>query len=98
VKKAISVTLTGDNLLWAKAQAAARTGGNMSELIDRLIHDARTAGLTDRSAVRSVVGSIDLPDDEGLAEADSYVRAMFDRSLGRPMLVRETPRKSPRRG
>ena len=31
MKKAISVTLKSENLLWLKAQAAARTGGNVSE-------------------------------------------------------------------
>ena len=38
-------------------------------------------------------------DDESLAEADSYVRAMFERSLARPMLVRERPpKRTGRRG
>jgi hypothetical protein len=98
VKKAISVTLKSENLLWLKAQAAARTGGNVSEIVDRLIRDARTTSTTDRAAIRSVVGTINLPDDESLAEAESAVRTMFDRSLSRPMLVRETPRRPSRRG
>jgi hypothetical protein len=98
VKKAISVTLKSENLLWLKAQAAARTGGNVSEIVDRLIRDARAASTTDRAAIRSVVGTINLPDDESLAEAESSVRTMFDRSLSRPMLVRETPRRPSRRG
>ena len=97
VKKAISITLRGDNLLWLKAQAAARTDGNVSEVVDRLIRDARTAGMTDRASMRSVVGTIDLPEDESLAEADTYVKAAFDRSLSRPVPMRETPRR-PRRG
>ena len=98
MKKAISVTLKSENLLWLKAQAAARTGGNVSEIVDRLIRDARAATTTDRAAIRSVVGTINLPDDESLADAESSVRAMFDRSLSRPMLVRETPRRPSRRG
>jgi hypothetical protein len=98
VKKAISVTLKSENLLWLKAQAAARTGGNVSEIVDRLIRDARATSTTDRAAIRSVVGTINLPDDESLAEAESSVRTMFDRSLSRPMLVRETPRRPSRRG
>jgi hypothetical protein len=98
VKKAISVTLKSENLLWLKAQAAARTGGNVSEIVDRLIRDARTTSTMDRAAIRSVVGTINLPDDESLAEAESSVRTMFDRSLSRPMLVRETPRRPSRRG
>ena len=98
MKKAISVTLRSENLLWLKAQAAARTGGNVSEIVDRLIRDARATSTTDRAAMRSVVGTINLPDDESLAEAESSVRTMFDRSLSRPMLVRETPRRPSRRG
>jgi hypothetical protein len=98
MKKAISVTLRSDNLLWLKAQAAARSRGNVSEIVDRLIHEARTARATDRTAMRSVVGTIDLPDDESLAEADVHVKAMFERSLSRPMPVRETPRRPSRRG
>ena len=98
MKKAISVTLKSENLLWLKAQAAARTGGNVSEIVDRLIRDARAASTTDRTAIRSIVGTINLPDDESLAEAESSVRTMFDRSLSRPMLVRETPRRPSRRG
>ena len=98
MKKAISVTLHAENLLWLKAQAAARSGGNVSEVVDLLIREARTAGAPDRAAMRSVVGTIDLPDDDGLAEADAHVRGLFDRSVSRPMLVRETPRRPPRRG
>ena len=98
MKKAISITLRQDNLVWLKGQAAARTGGNVSEVVDTLIREARTAGRTDPAAVKSVVGTIDLPDEEALTEADTYVRALFDRSLSRPMLVRETPPKRSKRG
>ena len=98
MKKPISVTLNADDLLWLKAQAAARTGGNVSEVVNRLIRDARTSGTADRAAIRSVVGTIDLPDDESLAEADGHVRALFDRSLNRPVPVREAPRRPSRRG
>jgi hypothetical protein len=98
VKKAISITLTHDNLLWLKGRATARTGGNVSEMLDGLIRDARAAGRMDPASVKSVAGTIDLPDDESLEKADSYVRAMFDRSLSRPTLVRETPRRPSRRG
>jgi hypothetical protein len=99
VKKAISVTLSNDSLLWLRAQAAARTRGNVSEVVDRLIQDARAAGRTDRSAIKSVAGTIDLPDDESLGQAESYVRGLFERSLGRPMLMREpSSKRIPRRG
>jgi hypothetical protein len=99
VKHAISITLGRDNLVWVKGQAAARTRGNVSEMIDTLIRDARAAGQTAPAAIKSVVGTIDLPDDESLAEADASVKALFDRSLSRPLLVRETSPKRPgRRG
>ena len=98
MKNAISVTLQRDNLVWLKGQAAARTDGNVSAMLDRLITDARAGG-EDETASRSVAGTIDLPDDESLAEADSYARVLFERSLARPMLVRErAPKRPVRRG
>src|SRR5258705_3684105 len=101
MKRAISVTIDEDNLLWLKGQAGASASGSVSEVVDRLIGEARAGGRTDAAAVRSVVGSVDLPrDDEDLAGADAYVRAVFDRSLARPMAVRERPpvRQPKRRG
>jgi len=95
MKNAISVTLHRDNLVWLKAQAAARTKGNVSEMLDRVLADARSGGRLDDAGIRSVAGTIDLPDDESLVEADGYVRALFDRSLLRPVLVRERPPKRP---
>ena len=93
MKKAISVTLTADNLLWLRGQAARTSNGNVSEVVDRLIGEARAGGRTHPAAIRSVVGTIDLPDDDSLEQADGYVRAMFDRSLSRPLLVRERAAK-----
>lgn len=101
MKRAISVTIHEDNLLWLKGQAGASDSGSVSEIVDRLIREARAGGLTNVRAVRSVVGSVDLPrDDEDLAEADAYVRSVFDRSLARPIVARERPpaRKTKRRG
>lgn len=89
-RRAVSVTLADENLLWLKGQATATTGGNVSEVIDRLVQKARTGGTGD-VAVRSVVGTIDLPPDSALEQADSYVRDLFERSLRRPLLVREHP-------
>jgi hypothetical protein len=94
MKKAISVTLTADNLLWLRGQAARTANGNVSEVVNRLIGETRAAGGTHPAAIRSVAGTIDLPDDESLAQADSYVRTLFDRSLSRPLLVRERPPKA----
>ena len=101
MKRAISVTIDEDNLLWLKGLAGASASGSVSEVVDRLIGEARAGGRTSAAAVRSVVGSIDLPrDDEDLAGADAYVGAVFARSLARPMAVRERPpvRKTKRRG
>ena len=101
MKRAISVTIGEDNLLWLKGQARATARGNVSEVLDRLVREAREGGRTDAAAIRSVVGTIDLPaDDPDLAGANAYVRSLFDQSLGRPMQVRERPaaRKGKRRG
>ena len=90
MKRAVSITLHTDNLLWLKGQAAAATSGNISELIDRLVTEARQVGHA-AAAGRSVVGTVDLPADEDLAGADAYVAALFDQSFRRPILVREGP-------
>lgn len=93
MRKAVSVTLKHDNLLWLRAQAAASSRGSVSEVLDRLVTDAREAGRTSAAAIRSVVGTIDLPyDDPQLERADAFVRAQFDGSLRRPMLVKEARR------
>lgn len=90
MRKAISITLTEDNLLWLRGQAAQTARGSVSELLDRIVGEARTAGWADAATVRSVIGSIDLPDDDpDLAAADAYVRSIFSASSQRPMLVRE---------
>ena len=88
MKKPVSVTLDAANLLWLKGQAAATPGGTVSAVVNHILTDARLAGRT--SAARSVVGSIDLPDDdEDLGRADAYVGSLFAASLRRPMLVKE---------
>jgi hypothetical protein len=101
MKRAISVTIDEDNLLWLKGQAGASASGSVSEVIDRVVRQARTAGRTDAAAIRSVVGTIDLPaDDPDLAGANAYVRGLFDQSVSRPVQVRERPpvRRGKRRG
>jgi hypothetical protein len=95
MRKAISVTIDEDNLLWLKAQAAATSKGSVSDVLDRLVRDARLEGRTE--SIRSVVGTVDLPHGD-LDRADAYVRSMFDRSLGRPMLVKERPPAASRAG
>lgn len=92
MRKAISVTLSEDNLLWLRGQAVRSARGSVSELLDRLVAEARSGGRTDPSAVRSVVGTVDLPDDDpDLSGADGYIRTMFAASTREPMVVRERP-------
>lgn len=104
MRRPISVTIEEDNLLWLKAQAAASAKGSVSEILDRLVGEARAQGRTGAAAIRSVAGTIDLPaDDPDLAEASAYVRTMFERSLRRPLAVKDAPpgrgrRKTGRRG
>ena len=77
---------------------------SVSELLDRLIAAARESGRTGPS--RSVVGTIDIdPADPMLEGADDLVRGLFETSLRRPLMVKESsppygaaPRKKPRRG
>jgi hypothetical protein len=96
MRKAISVTLSEDNLLWLRGRAGMATGGNVSELLDRLVGEARGAGWADPAAVRSVVGSVDLPaDDPDMQEADAYLRSVFATSAAQPILARERPSKAP---
>jgi hypothetical protein len=76
--------------LWLKAQAAASAKGTVSDVLDQLVARARSEGHGELGAIRSVAGTIDLPpDDPDLAGADAYVRGMFERSVGRAMMVRE---------
>jgi hypothetical protein len=102
MRRPVSVTLKTDNLLWLRAQAAASAKGSLSEVLDRLVTDAREAGRTDARAIRTVKGTIDLPDDDPALEgADAFVRAQVERSVRRPVLVkasrtRDTVPRKPR--
>jgi hypothetical protein len=92
MRSAISITLSSDNALWLKAQATASAKGTVSAVLDQLVTDARLHGRSEPASTRSVVGTIDIPAaDQGLDQADAYLRTMFDRSLQRPMLVKERP-------
>lgn len=91
MRRPVSVTLKTDNLLWLRAQAAASAKGSLSEVLDRLVTDAREAGRTDARAIRTVKATIDLPDDDPALEgADAFVRAQFEKSVRRPVLVKES--------
>jgi hypothetical protein len=92
MRKAISITLAEDNLLWLRGQAARSGKGSVSEILDRIVSDARASGRTDPAAVRSVAGTVDLPDDDpDLEHADAYIRSLFIASGRQPLLVRERP-------
>ena len=87
-KKAISVTLETDNLVWLKARAGAMGLRSVSELLDGLVAEARASGSA--GPARSVIGTIDIdPADPTLTGADASVRALFDMSLGRPFIAKE---------
>jgi hypothetical protein len=100
-KHAISVTLDEDNVTWLKGRAGAAGLRSVSELLDQLVAAARQSGRIGPS--RSIVGTIDVdPNDPTLERADEAVRYLFDASLGRPLIVRETSpehrvRRSPKR-
>jgi hypothetical protein len=98
MRKAISITLTEENLLWLRGQAAKSSKGSVSEVLDAVVREARVAGRIDPSTVRSVAGTIDLPeDDPGLEQADGHIRSIFATSAKRPMLVRERAPRVPAR-
>jgi hypothetical protein len=88
-KRAISVTLHSDNLTWLKARARAVGARSVSDLLDQLVSNARR--VTPGGAVRSVVGTIDIAaSDPLLADADDILGSLFDVSMARPTLVKES--------
>ncbi len=90
-KKGVSVTLHDDNLLWLKGRTIASKGRSLSDTLDSLVTAARTGG--DPIAVRSVVGTLDIAeDDPGLEKADAYIGTLVDDSVRRPVLVRDATR------
>jgi hypothetical protein len=94
MKKAVSVTLGRTNLLWLQGRVAAGAARSVSELLDDLVADARASGRGVEAGMRSVVGSIDIDaSDPELLTADAAIRTQFDRSVRRPMVVRERPPK-----
>ena len=88
-KQAISVTLDADNVTWLKGRAGAGGFRSVSDLLNRLIVAARTAGAA--AGARSVAGTIDVDaSDPMLKKADAAVRHLYEVSLSRPLIVRET--------
>jgi len=90
-KTAISLTIEQTNLLWLKGRARVVSGGSLSEAVDQLITEARAGRLGQADPPKSVVGTIDLPDDEALLQGTSALNALFADSLSRPIFVHEDP-------
>jgi hypothetical protein len=89
-KKPVSVTLDVDNLLWLKGQATSGKRRSLSDTIDALLTAART-GARGATASRSVVGTVDIADDDpGLDQADAFVRKELETSLRRGPTARES--------
>lgn len=98
MKKPVSLTIDETNLLWLKGRARVIAGGSLSEAVDQLIDEARAGRLGAADAPRSVVGTIDVPDDAALAGAGAEMRELFTRLPDRPMAPPEppaTPRRAP---
>ena len=90
-KTAISLTIEHSNLLWLKGRARLVSGGSLSEAIDQLIVEARAGRLGQAKPPTSVVGTIDLPDDEALTTGKNALLGLFSESLARPVFVHDAP-------
>ena len=89
-KQPVSVTLDENNLLWLRGRAAGAKRRSLSEALDDVVTSARLGGQP--GDVRSVVGTVDVsPDDLALDRADAAVRRLFEASVSRPWLVKESP-------
>jgi hypothetical protein len=77
-KKAISVTLRPENLLWLRGQTRASSRRSVSEMLDGLIAAARAGASGRPGAIKSVVGSIRIrASDPALRRADGMIRGLF---------------------
>ena len=87
-KLPISVTLEAENLLWLRARTTGTKRRSLSDLLDEIVTAARVAAHGD--SIRSVVGTVDLPPgDPDLKRARAEIRAEFEASLARPILIHE---------
>ena len=85
-KRAVSMTLDTDNLIWLRAQAGP--AGSVSRIVDDLVGEARAGGRRLRSAPRSVAGTVGLRNFDPTG-ADRELRALFDAALGGSAAVHE---------
>jgi hypothetical protein len=87
-RRAISVTLDAENLTWLRGRIGGGKGKSVSDLLNQLVTDARRTGSV--GAPRSVVGTVEIDaGDPLLDEADAALRALFERAMSRPTVVRE---------
>jgi hypothetical protein len=100
-KKAISLTLQTENLLWLHAQSI-RSGRSASDVLDAVIRQARGATALETTPAPSIAGSIRIDDrDPELLGADTALRRLFEGSLHRsraPEQGRAAPRRKQRHG
>jgi hypothetical protein len=82
-KRALSVTLEPENILWLRGRARAEGRRSLSETLDRIVAEARSGGKAP-SRSRSVVGNIRIDESKGdLSAASETLRELFAGSLGR---------------
>jgi hypothetical protein len=80
-KRALSVTLEPENILWLRGRARAGGRRSLSETLDRLVTEVRGGGKAP-SCVRSVVGHIRIDESKGsLVAASETLRTLFADSL-----------------
>jgi hypothetical protein len=73
-KRAISLTLAEENLVWLRGQARNAGRRSVSGIVDRLLTEARRGGRVLDDSIRSVVGTISIaPADPGLVGADAEI-------------------------
>jgi hypothetical protein len=83
-KKAVSVTLQQDNLLWLRTRVKVKGDRSLSEALDQIITEARAGAGARGAQARSVVGSARIPrSDKALSEAGAQVAALFRGSVRR---------------
>lgn len=96
-KRALSVTLDPDNILWLRGRTQAAGRRSVSETLDRLVSEARSGG-KDPSTIRSVVGLATIHESKGgLTTADEAVRALFAASIERTARALEDAPKARRK-
>ena len=79
-KRAISVTLDVDNLIWLRAQAGG--GRHVSRILNELVSEARAAGRRFGTATRSVAGTVALRNYDPVT-ARREVRALLNGVVSR---------------